>query len=100
MNDPDVAAINAASAALSVSDIPWNGPIAAVRVGCVEGELIVNPTRREMSKSSLSLVLAAVEPNRICTLYFDKLNQNVTVLAFIICNYKIYSNFSNFLQYR
>ncbi len=62
VNDPDLAAINAASAALSVSDIPLDAP---VRVGCVEGELVVNPTSREMSKSTLNLVLAAVEPNRV-----------------------------------
>ncbi len=43
-NDPDVVAITAASAALMISDVPFNGPIGAVRVGLVDGELIVNPT--------------------------------------------------------
>ena len=43
-NPLDILAINAASAALMISDIPWGGPVAAVRVGRVNGELIVNPT--------------------------------------------------------
>lgn len=44
-NDPVVAAINAASCALALSDIPWNGPVAAVRVGLVDEEVVINPTR-------------------------------------------------------
>src|SRR5207247_2962438 len=46
-NDPDILAINGASAALSVSDIPFGGPIGAVRVGRVNGQFIVNPTHSE-----------------------------------------------------
>lgn len=58
-NDPDVLAINGASAALSISDIPWAGPIGATRVGLV-GELpVVNPTRKELENSRLNLVVAA-----------------------------------------
>uniref|UniRef100_A0A8C3AY88 Polyribonucleotide nucleotidyltransferase 1, mitochondrial n=1 Tax=Cyclopterus lumpus TaxID=8103 RepID=A0A8C3AY88_CYCLU len=59
VNDPDVLAINAASAALSLSDIPWHGPIGAVRVGMVDGEMLINPTRTEMTSSSLNLIVAA-----------------------------------------
>uniref|UniRef100_UPI00398F11C9 polyribonucleotide nucleotidyltransferase 1, mitochondrial isoform X2 n=1 Tax=Pristiophorus japonicus TaxID=55135 RepID=UPI00398F11C9 len=58
INDPDVLAINGASAALALSDIPWNGPIGAVRVGLVDGEVVINPTRKEMALSTLNLVLA------------------------------------------
>ncbi|XP_066552974.1 polyribonucleotide nucleotidyltransferase 1, mitochondrial [Amia ocellicauda] len=58
VNDPDVLAINGASAALALSDIPWNGPIGAVRVGLVDGEFLVNPTRMEMASSTLNLVIA------------------------------------------
>src|SRR5215470_11200721 len=47
-NDPDVAAINGASFALAVSDIPFNGPIGAVRVGLLEGRFVLNPTYQEM----------------------------------------------------
>ncbi|XP_015217967.2 polyribonucleotide nucleotidyltransferase 1, mitochondrial [Lepisosteus oculatus] len=58
VNDPDVLAINGASAALALSDIPWNGPIGAVRVGLVDGQFLVNPTRKEMASSTLNLVVA------------------------------------------
>ena len=46
-NDPDVFGINGASVALAVSDIPFHGPIGAVRVGLVEGKFIINPTYDE-----------------------------------------------------
>src|SRR5450759_601548 len=57
-NPLDVLAINAASAAVMISDIPWNGPVAAVRVGRVNGEFIINPTFAEMDNSDLDLRLA------------------------------------------
>src|SRR5499427_75081 len=50
-NDPDILAINGASAALSVSDIPFAGPIGAVRVGRVNGEFVANPTHDERAQS-------------------------------------------------
>jgi polyribonucleotide nucleotidyltransferase len=56
-NDPDVAAINAASAALTISDIPFLGPIGAVRVGYVDGKLITNPTYSEMRDSLLNIMV-------------------------------------------
>src|ERR1700716_3923612 len=56
-NDPDVLGINAASAALTLSDIPFLGPIGAVRVGLVNGSLIVNPTYAEMSESLLNIMV-------------------------------------------
>jgi len=59
VNDPEILAINAASAALAVSDIPWNGPIAAVRVGLIDNEAVINPTRKEMASSKLNLVVSA-----------------------------------------
>ena len=58
-NDPDVVAITAASAALSISDIPFGGPIAGVRVGRINGELEINPLLSRMAESDLDLVLAA-----------------------------------------
>src|SRR5246127_1783002 len=58
-NDPDVAAINAASAALTISDIPFGGPIGAVRVGYVEGKFITNPTYAEMRDSQLKIMVVA-----------------------------------------
>ncbi len=56
--DPDVLAMNGASTALAISDIPWNGPIAAARVGYVDGEYILNPTRSQLDKSAMNLVVA------------------------------------------
>uniref|UniRef100_A0A3B4YQA3 polyribonucleotide nucleotidyltransferase n=1 Tax=Seriola lalandi dorsalis TaxID=1841481 RepID=A0A3B4YQA3_SERLL len=65
VNDPDVLAINAASAALALSDIPWNGPIGAVRVGMVDGELLINPSRAEMTSSSLNLIVAGAPSSQV-----------------------------------
>jgi len=55
-NDPDVLSILGASAALSVSDIPWSGPIGALRVARVEGSFIANPTHAQMEQSDLDLI--------------------------------------------
>src|SRR6201987_1738407 len=55
-NDPDVSGINGASAALHVSDIPFLGPIGAVRVGLVNGQFIVNPTYNEMRESLMNIM--------------------------------------------
>ena len=57
-NDPDIPAMIAASAALSISDIPWDGPIAAVRVGRKGGQFLINPTVEERADSELDLVVA------------------------------------------
>jgi len=56
-NDPDVAALNGASFALAVSDIPFNGPIGAVRVGLLEGRFVINPTYQEMRDSLLNIMV-------------------------------------------
>ncbi|HUF39147.1 MAG TPA: polyribonucleotide nucleotidyltransferase [Anaerolineales bacterium] len=57
-NPMDVLCINAASAALMISDIPWNGPVGAVRVGRVSGEFVVNPTYAQLEESELDLRIA------------------------------------------
>lgn len=57
-NPPDIAAMIGASCALSVSDIPFNGPIAGVRVGRVDGKFIINPTVEQREKSDLNLTIA------------------------------------------
>ena len=54
----DILAINAASAALHISDIPWDGPIGAVRVGRINGEFVINPTYAELEESDLDLRVA------------------------------------------
>ena len=55
-NDPDICAMNGASAALCVSDIPFAGPVGAVRIGRINGEFVVNPTQSQRLDSDLDLV--------------------------------------------
>ena len=57
-NDPDVMAVTAASAALYISKIPFNNPIACVRVGMLEGKLVVNPTIAEQKTSQMNMIIA------------------------------------------
>ena len=57
-NPIDILAVNAASAALMVSDIPWAGPVAAVRVGYLDGKLVANPLFSDIERSSLDLRMA------------------------------------------
>ncbi|HPZ16264.1 MAG TPA: polyribonucleotide nucleotidyltransferase [Sphaerochaeta sp.] len=57
-NTPDIIAINAASAAVVISDIPFGGPIAAVRVGLVGNEYVINPTFSQIEESKLDIVVA------------------------------------------
>lgn len=63
VNDPDVLAIIGASAALTISDIPFDGPIGAVRVGKIGSSFIINPTYEQMEESTLDLVIAGTEEN-------------------------------------
>jgi polyribonucleotide nucleotidyltransferase len=56
-NDPDIVGINAASAALALSDIPFNGPVGAVRVGYLNGEYVINPTSAERKESILNITV-------------------------------------------
>ena len=64
-NDPDVLGVIGASAALSISDIPFQGPIAAIRIGRVHGEFIINPTYAELEESDIDLVIAGNEDSII-----------------------------------
>jgi polyribonucleotide nucleotidyltransferase len=57
-NDADILGVFAASAALSLSTVPWNGPLAAVRVGRVEGNWILNPTFQQLEFSTIDLVVS------------------------------------------
>jgi len=58
-NEPDIVALIAASAALSISDIPWNGPIAGLRIGRQNGGYLLNPTESEKEFSSLDLIVVS-----------------------------------------
>src|SRR5204863_8115306 len=55
-NDPDILSIIGASAGLTVSDIPWDGPLGAVRIGRIEGKFVANPTHDERALSDLDLI--------------------------------------------
>jgi polyribonucleotide nucleotidyltransferase len=57
-NDPDILALNGASCALSISDIPFEGPIAGGRVGYIDGEYVLNPTKDELVNSSMDMIVA------------------------------------------
>ena len=61
VNEADVLMVNGASAALMISDIPWNGPIGCVRLGEINGEFVVNPTNEQMYDSTLDLIYVGSE---------------------------------------
>ena len=77
-NYPDVVALNCASAALSLSNIPWNGPVGAARVGYskTKKEFIINPTRKELSESTLNLVVAGTKSQLTVMLEAEASNLN------------------------
>ena len=60
-NDPDVLGINGASCALALSDIPFHGPVGAVRIGIVDGQFVVNPTYAERAVSTLNIMVVGTE---------------------------------------
>lgn len=60
-NDPDIVSIIASSTALSISNIPWAGPVAAVRIGRINGELILNPVNGELAEGDLDLLLSGTK---------------------------------------
>ena len=61
VNEGDILMVNGASAALMISDIPWNGPIGCVRLGQIDGEFVVNPTNEQMYDSTLDLIYVGNE---------------------------------------
>ncbi|OGL94615.1 polyribonucleotide nucleotidyltransferase [Candidatus Uhrbacteria bacterium RIFOXYB12_FULL_58_10] len=64
-NDPDIIGLVAASCALSISDIPWNGPIADIRIGQISGEWVINPSYEARAKSGLDLSIAGTQDSVI-----------------------------------
>ncbi len=61
VNEADVLMVNGASAALLISDVPWDGPIGCVRLGEIDGEFVVNPTNEQMYDSTLDLIYVGSE---------------------------------------
>uniref|UniRef100_A0A5S6PZ98 polyribonucleotide nucleotidyltransferase n=1 Tax=Trichuris muris TaxID=70415 RepID=A0A5S6PZ98_TRIMR len=65
VNDPEVLSVNAASAALACSNVPWRGPVAAVRVAFDGSGPLVNPTKQQLEKSRFNLILTAASNHRV-----------------------------------
>ncbi len=65
LNEADIPMVNGASAALAISDIPWNGPIAAVRVAQIDGQFLANPTIEQMYSSTLDLIYVGNEKDML-----------------------------------
>ncbi len=65
LNDSDIPMVNGASAALAISDIPWNGPIGAVRVAQIDGQFVANPTIEQMYSSTLDLIYVGNEKDML-----------------------------------
>ncbi|MBH52846.1 MAG: polyribonucleotide nucleotidyltransferase [Opitutaceae bacterium] len=61
VNDADILMVNGASAAVLMSDIPWNGPVGCIRLGQINGEFVVNPTNEEQCDSDLDLIYVGTE---------------------------------------
>jgi polyribonucleotide nucleotidyltransferase len=60
-NDPDILSVIGASAALMLSPIPWDGPVGAVRIGYLDGEVVINPTSSSLANSRLDMVVAGTK---------------------------------------
>ncbi|HCU24704.1 MAG TPA: polyribonucleotide nucleotidyltransferase, partial [Deltaproteobacteria bacterium] len=58
-NDPDTLAVIGASAALTISDIPFNGPIGGCRIARVQGRYVINPTAEQLDETDIEIILAA-----------------------------------------
>lgn len=60
-HDPEVLSINGAAAALMLSDIPWNGPVAAIRIGLINDQFCINPSRSELNSSAMDVIVASTK---------------------------------------
>ncbi len=79
-NDPDVIAITGASCALYLSDIPFNDPLAGVRIGLIDGKYIINPSYDERRESDLNLIVAGTE-EAICMVECEANEVNETIMV-------------------
>ncbi len=89
-NDPDVIAITGASCALYLSDIPFNDPIAGIRIGLIEGKYIINPTFDERRESQLNLIVAGTE-EAICMVECEaqEVEESIMVEALMLAHREI-----------
>jgi polyribonucleotide nucleotidyltransferase len=87
-NDPDIVGFLSISLSLAVSDIPWKSPLAAVRVGQVNGEFVINPTYKEMESSSLDLIFSGFQEKdkiiiNMIEAGFKEVDEETTLKAFL-----------------
>ena len=89
-NDPDVIAITGASCALYLSDIPFNNPIAGIRIGLIDGKYLINPTFDERRESALNLVVAGTE-EAICMVECEanEVSEDIMVEALMLAHREI-----------
>src|SRR4029079_1964331 len=89
-NDPDVIAITGASCALYLSDIPFENPIAGVRIGLINGKYLINPTYDERQESDLNLIVAGTE-EAICMVECEanEVAENIMVEALMLAHREI-----------
>lgn len=82
-NDPDIVALFAASCALHISDIPWNGPVAPIRIGQIGEEWVINPSYEARSKSTLDLSFAGTQDSIVMVeAGANEVNEEVVLNAF------------------
>ena len=94
-NDPDILAVIGASAALSISDIPFNGPLACCRIGRLNDQFVLNPTYEELEKTELDLVVAA---NRNGVVMLESKAKEVSEAVFIQAVAFGYENLKSILR--
>jgi len=81
-NDPDLLAMIGASAALTISPAPFDGPIGTARIGCVDGQLVVNPTHDQLEESTMDLLTAGPkEALNMIEMAGDQLDEDITAKA-------------------
>ncbi len=97
-NSPQVAALIGSAAALMISDIPWNGPLAGMQVGIVDGEIIVNPDNQQTQASDLDLFVAG-SAEKVCMIEAgaNEVNEE-DMMAAIIAGHKEITNVCHLLQ--
>ncbi|MFH1867136.1 MAG: polyribonucleotide nucleotidyltransferase [Patescibacteria group bacterium] len=97
-NDPDIPSLLAASLALGISAVPWNGPIAAIRVGRINNEWVLNPSYEARSKSDLDLVITGTPTEVVMIEGQAKETDEKTVSEAIEFGHKYLSTMAPFLQ--
>ncbi|KAK9498230.1 hypothetical protein O3M35_004090 [Rhynocoris fuscipes] len=68
IHDPEILCVNAASTALALSHIPWNGPVGSLRLGFLDDEVIISPTKRDLIESKLNMIVTAAPQNLVVML--------------------------------